>query len=63
MNFFMVDPELAVVNRAQVPLRRLLERHGIDTVGVDLRHCRTLSGGLHCVTLDIRRRGSLESYR
>lgn len=63
MNFFMVDPGLAVVNRAQVPLIRLLERHGIDTVTVDLRHCRTLSGGLHCVTLDVRRRGTLESYR
>jgi N-dimethylarginine dimethylaminohydrolase len=53
---------LAVVNQAQVPLIRLLESHGIDTVRVPLRHCRTLSGGLHCVTLDVRRRGSLESY-
>lgn len=62
MNFFMVNPSLAVVNEAQLPLIRLLERHGIDTIGIPLRHCRTLSGGLHCVTLDIRRRGSLESY-
>ncbi len=62
MNFFMVNPHLAVVNQAQVPLIRLLESHGIDTVRVPLRHCRTLSGGLHCVTLDVRRRGSLESY-
>ncbi len=62
MNFFMVHPGLAVVNRAQVPLIRMLERNGIDTALVDLRHCRTLSGGLHCVTLDIRRRGGLESY-
>ncbi len=62
MNFFMVNPQLAVVNEAQVPLRRLLDKHGIETIGVPLRHCRTLSGGLHCVTLDVRRRGALESY-
>ena len=63
MNFFMVNPQLAIVNKDQLPLIRLLERHGIDTLRVPLRHCRTLSGGLHCVTLDIRRRGALESYR
>lgn len=62
MNFFMVNPGLAVVNEAQTLLRRLLAKHGIETIGVPLRHCRTLSGGLHCVTLDVRRRGRLESY-
>lgn len=62
MNFFMVNPDLAVVNGAQKPLIRLLESRGIDTIQVPLRHCRTLSGGLHCVTLDVRRRGVLEDY-
>ena len=62
MNVFMVNPTLAVVNEQQLPLIRLLNSHGIDTAPVPLRHCRTLSGGLHCVTLDIRRRGSLERY-
>jgi hypothetical protein len=27
-----------------------------------LRHSRMLAGGFHCVTLDIRREGSMESY-
>ena len=62
MNFFMVNPSLAVVNGVQQPLIELLRRHGIETIPVDLDHCRTLSGGLHCVTLDIRRQGSLEDY-
>lgn len=62
MNFFMVNPNLAVVNESQLPLMRMLDRHGIDTIPVPLRHCRTLSGNLHCITLDIRRRGTLESY-
>jgi len=62
MNFFMVNPNLAVVNQEQAPLIRLLNSRGIDCVPVSLRHCRTLSGGLHCVTLDIRRTGALEDY-
>lgn len=62
MNFFMVNPKLAIVNESQASLRGRLARHGIETIGVPLRHCRTLSGNLHCVTLDVRRRGTLESY-
>lgn len=62
MNFFMVNPGLAVVDVAQKPLIELLARHRIECVPAALRHCRTLNGGLHCVTLDIRRRGVLESY-
>ncbi|KIG11975.1 Inosamine-phosphate amidinotransferase 1 [Enhygromyxa salina] len=62
MNFFMVNPNLAVVNGAQKPLIKALASKRIETATVPLRHCRTLSGGLHCVTLDIRRRGTLEDY-
>jgi glycine amidinotransferase len=62
MNFFMINPGLAVVNTDQEPLIRMLNRNGIETVTVPLRHCRTLSGGLHCVTLDVRRRGQVETY-
>ena len=62
MNFIMINPGLAVVNAEQKPLRKLLEAHGIDTIPLTLRHCRTTSGGFHCVTLDIRRKGTLEDY-
>jgi N-dimethylarginine dimethylaminohydrolase len=62
MNFIMVNPELAVVNELQLPLIRVLERHGIDVLPLPTRHARTLSGGLHCVSLDVRRTGSLEDY-
>ncbi len=62
MNFFMIKPDLAVINEAQKPLMKLLEKHGIDVIPLKLRNCRTLSGGFHCVTLDVRRRGSLEDY-
>ena len=63
MNFIMVNPALAVINDQQVPLIRALERHGIDVAPLKMRHARSLSGGFHCVSVDIRRRGTLEDYR
>lgn len=62
MNFFMINPNLAVVGAAQKPLIKLLKKHGIDSIPLHLRNCITLSGGFHCVSLDIRRKGSLENY-
>jgi glycine amidinotransferase len=58
----MLDPQTALVEERQLPLMRLLERHRITAVPIRLRHARTLGGGAHCVTLDTRRRGALESY-
>lgn len=63
MNFLMVHPELAIVDRQQVPLIRELERRGVNVLPLSIRHARTIGGGFHCVTLDVRRRGELESYR
>ena len=62
MNFFMINPGLAVVNEAQRPLIKLLEKNKIDVVPMTLRHCITMSGCFHCVTLDVRRQGTLEDY-
>ncbi|PVE20876.1 inosamine-phosphate amidinotransferase 1 [Microvirga sp. KLBC 81] len=60
MNLLMVDPNLAMVDKSQTPLINLLEKHKIDCIPLQLRHARTLSDGFHCVTLDVRRTGSLE---
>lgn len=62
MNLFMLAPDLAVVERSQTPLIKLLEHNGIRCVPLRWRHGRTLGGGFHCVTLDVRRRGKLEDY-
>jgi N-dimethylarginine dimethylaminohydrolase len=62
LNFLMVNPSLAIVDRKQRQLIRELERRGVDTLPLQLRHARKLGGGFHCVTLDVRRRGTLESY-
>jgi glycine amidinotransferase len=58
----MINPALAVVNELQIPLIRELERHGVDVVPLPMRHARNLSGGFHCVSLDVRRTGTLEDY-
>lgn len=62
MNFLMVNPNLAIVDKSQIPLIRELEKHGVDVIPLQLRHARTLGGGFHCVTLDVRRSGTLEDY-
>jgi hypothetical protein len=39
-----------------------LEGQGVDVIRLKLRHSRMLGGGFHCVTLDIRRTGTLQRY-
>ncbi|MEX2981300.1 inosamine-phosphate amidinotransferase 1 [Streptomyces sp. C36] len=63
MNLLVVRPDLAVVDRRQTGLIKLLEKHGMDVLPLQLTHSRTLGGGFHCATLDVRRSGSLETYR
>jgi glycine amidinotransferase/scyllo-inosamine-4-phosphate amidinotransferase 1 len=62
MNLLMLSPDLAVVDAHQTPLISALERKGIDVLPLSLRHGRQLGGGFHCVTLDTRRTGTLETY-
>jgi N-dimethylarginine dimethylaminohydrolase len=62
MNLFSVSPDVVVVDRDQTALRKLLEKEGLDVVPVKLRHAKMLGGGPHCVTLDVRRAGTLERY-
>ncbi|WP_165226601.1 inosamine-phosphate amidinotransferase 1 [Aquisphaera insulae] len=62
INFLMVRPELAIVDPVQKSLVKELERRGIEIVPLRLRHARTLGGGFHCVTLDVRRKGGPETY-
>lgn len=62
MNLFSIDPGRVVVDRDQTALIRVLEKKGLDVIPLKLRHAKMLGGGFHCVTLDIRRKGTLERY-
>ena len=55
MNLFSVSPNLVVLQKDQHPTRKLLETYGIECAMLPARHQRTLSGGFHCVTLDLER--------
>ena len=62
MNILSVDPDTVICDSTQIPLIRTLERYGITCIPDRFRHAMTLSGGIHCATLDLRRRGCLEDY-
>jgi len=62
LNCLSLSPDLVVVEKRQASLMRTLERYGMDCYPMQLRHIRTMSGGPHCVTLDLIREGTLEDY-
>jgi len=55
MNILPINENLVMVEEHQISLINLLKKFGIDSIPVKLRHSRTLSGGPHCITLDIER--------
>jgi N-dimethylarginine dimethylaminohydrolase len=55
MNLFSVNPNLVVLEKHQEPTQRELEKYGIECAMLPMRYQRTLSGGFHCVTLDLER--------
>lgn len=55
LNFFMVNPNLAIVDPKQEILIEKLKQYGVESIGVDLTESRTLGGGHHCCSLDTHR--------
>lgn len=55
MNMLVLDPQTVIADRAQIDLIKTLESRGFTVIPLTLSHSRTLGGGFHCVTLDIRR--------
>ena len=62
MNLLSINPNLVVADQGQTGLIKLLEKQGIDVIPLRLRHSKMLGGGFHCITLDVRRRGTLQRY-
>jgi glycine amidinotransferase len=56
MNLLSVNPELVIIEEHQHNLRVELEKHGIESAMLPMRHARTLGGCFHCVTLDVKRK-------
>ncbi len=62
MNIFMLDEKRVVVEKHEEPTIRLLKKNGFQPIPCSFRHFYSFGGGIHCATLDIRRRGELQSY-
>lgn len=62
MNVLMLDEKRVVVERQEEPLIRALKDFGLTCIPCDFRHVMSFGGAFHCVTCDVRRRGTLQSY-
>lgn len=62
INFMMLNPDTAIVDGSQTGLIKALNSMGVNVIPMCLTHARTMGGGFHCVTLDVRRTGTLEDY-
>jgi len=62
LNILSVDENTIICDDKQVPLMKELEKYNITCIPIQFRHAMTLAGGIHCTTLDLRRKGQLEDY-
>ncbi len=62
MNLLMLDEQRVVVERQDEPMITALKNWGFTPIPCDFRHFNSFGGSFHCATLDVRRRGGLNSY-
>lgn len=61
-NVLMLDEKRVVVEPRQEGLIKVLEQHGFEPIPCPFEHYYPFLGSFHCATLDVRRRGELQSY-
>lgn len=62
LNLFSINENLVICDVNQTYLRKELDKHGIESIGLEMRHAKALAGGFHCVTLDTKRKGNRQDY-
>jgi glycine amidinotransferase len=62
MNVLSLDERRVVVEAGETRLIDALERWGFEPVPCEFRSFNSFGGSFHCATVDIRRRGVLQSY-
>jgi glycine amidinotransferase len=62
MNVLMLDERRMIVERGEVDFMRAARRWGFEPIPVGFHSFNQFGGGAHCATLDVRRRGDLQSY-
>ncbi len=62
VNVLMLDEKRVIVEKSQQSMMRALKDWGFNPIPCPFSHYRPFGGAFHCATLDIRRRGALQSY-
>jgi len=62
VNMLIIDPKNVIVFNYNKLVFDALERHGITPHIVNFRHRYFWDGGIHCVTSDLHREGTMQDY-
>jgi glycine amidinotransferase len=62
MNVLMLDEERVIVARGEDRLIQAFKEWGFKPIPCSFWDFSTIGGGFHCASVDIRRRGELQSY-
>jgi glycine amidinotransferase len=62
MNMLSIDSERVIVDKEQLPLIAKLKDWGFKPIPIPFQAYYPFGGAIHCATLDVRRRGTLQSY-
>ncbi|MCI5159709.1 MAG: amidinotransferase [Candidatus Electrothrix sp. AUS1_2] len=62
INTLMLDEQRIIVEKRQAPLIAALKNWGFEPIPCSFEDYYPFLGGFHCATLDVRRRGTLQSY-
>ncbi len=62
INVLMLDERRVIVDKSQVTLIKALKDWGFEPITCAFLNYGPFGGSFHCATLDIRRRGTLQSY-
>jgi glycine amidinotransferase len=62
MNILMIDERRVIVDPHHKRMMAALKDWGLEPIPCEFLHYAAFGGAFHCATLDIRRRGTLQSY-
>jgi glycine amidinotransferase len=62
VNVLMLDEKRVIVEKSQPSMIKTLKEHGFKPIPCSFSDYLPFGGSFHCATLDVRRRGTLQSY-
>jgi glycine amidinotransferase len=62
INVLMLDEKRVIVERSQESIIKKLKDWGFEPIPCSFANYAPFGGCFHCATLDVRRRGELQSY-